>query len=183
MKPTPGGSGRSSDSNAPPGTSPPRRGTKLRLVSSRRCRRSCLKLLGLIWKMAWSFVYTMEQDEMPGPLFCGRVQKRPFSGNTWALGADPATATSCDLQPPPTETGPAASRNADERHCECGLAQWRNAGLCAVFRPEQEDGLDRLRTMFRDSSLLAPIHLIDLTRADREIYEMYGSQVRSTAPA
>jgi hypothetical protein len=31
-----------------------------------------------------------------------------------------------------------------------------------------------LRTMFRDSSRLAPIHLIDLTRAGREIYEMYG---------
>jgi hypothetical protein len=38
-------------------------------------------------------------------------------------------------------------------------------------------------TRFRDSSLLAPIDLIDLTRAGREIYEIYGSEVRSTAPA
>ena len=43
-----------------------------------------------------------------------------------------------------------------------------------------------LRTMFRDSSLLAPILLIDVTRAGRDIYEKYekyGAKVRSTAPA
>jgi len=55
--------------------------------------------------------------------------------------------------------------------------------LRAFFRLWQKDGLRGLRTMFRDSSLLAPIHLIDLTRAGREIDEMYGAEVSSTAPA
>ncbi len=64
--------------------------------------------------------------------------------------------------------------------------EWRNAGLCASFGPYQQDGSFGLRTMFPDSSLLAPIHLIDLTSTGREIYEiyeMYGSKVGSTAPA
>jgi hypothetical protein len=41
------------------------------------------------------------------------VQKRPFSGDTWAFRADPATASSSDLDAPPTETLPAASGSAN----------------------------------------------------------------------
>jgi hypothetical protein len=46
-------------------------------------------------------------------LKCDTVQRRPFSGNTWALRADPAAASSSDLEAPPTETWLAASSSAN----------------------------------------------------------------------
>jgi len=55
-------------------------------------------------------------------------------------------------------------------------------GLRAFSRPWRFDGIDGPRTLFRRSSPLAPI---DLTFADREIYEIYeiyekyGAEMRS----
>jgi len=54
----------------------------------------------------------MTSKRSPNDVKDDMVQKRPFSGNTWARSADPATASSSDRDAPLTETLPAASSSA-----------------------------------------------------------------------